>query len=433
MSPEIVGVIGLALLLVLIFFRMWIGLAMATIGFLGYGYLLGFHSAFSVLAKVPYNTIAFYPMAPIPLFMLMGVVIANTRMGEDLYGTAHKWIGQFRGGLAMATVVACALFAAITGSSSASIVAMGKIAQPQMKKYNYSESLSTGCIACAGTLAILIPPSMGFIMYGIITENSVGFLFMAGFLPGLLLTLLFIITIVITTLLNPSAGPPGPKSSWKEKILSLKNTWHMVLLFLLVLGGIYGGIFTPTEAGAVGAFGALLITFAGRRLNRKLLINTMLETGLMTAMVMLLIIGAFIFMKFLAVSKIPFMLSGLVAGLPVSRLVIMIGIIIMYIILGMFLDVFSAVILTIPVIYPLILTLGYDPIWFGVLIVVVMEMGLVTPPIGMNVFLLSGVVDTPLYTIFRGIWPFVAAMVVLIALLIIFPQIALFLPSTMRY
>lgn len=431
MSPETIGIIGICVLIVLLFARMWIGASMALIGFVGYAYIINVKAAFGVVAQIPYNTIAFYPITCLPLFMLMGEVISETKMGEDLYETAHKLIGQVRGGLAMATVVACALFAAITGMSAASTIAMGKVALPQMRKHKYDDSLATGCIASAGTLATLIPPSMTFIMYGILTENSVGLLFMAGFLPGILLAALFILTILTISLIQPEKAPRGPKTSLKEKVVSLKYTWHMILLFLLVLGGIYGGIFTPTEAGAVGAFGAIIITAASRRLNLRRFFTSLLNAGQTTAMAMLLVVGAFIFMKFLAVSKLPFVIADVIGALEVSRYVIFAGIVFMYIILGMFLDVISAVILTIPIIYPLIVALGFDPIWYGVVIVIIIEMGVVTPPIGINVFILAGVVDTPLYTIFRGVTPFVVAMILCIVIITIFPEIALFLPGTM--
>jgi tripartite ATP-independent transporter DctM subunit len=431
MTPETVGIIGLVLLIVLLFARMWIGAAMAMVGFLGYAYIMGIKPAFGVVAQIPFSTIAWYPMSTVPLFIFMGVVLFNSGVGTSLYDTAYKWVGQLRGGLAMSTVLACALFAAITGVSAPAIVTMGKVAVPEMRKRSYDDKLATGSIACAGTLAFLIPPSMAFIIYGILTEQSIGLLFMAGLLPGILLASLFVATIMIITARRPGAGPAGPRSSFKEKIVSLKGTWHTLLLFLLVLGGIYGGVFTPTEAGAIGAFGAIVITALSRRLTIKGLFSSLLEAGQTTAMVFLLIIGAYILMKFLAVSKLPFMLSETIAGVPLPRMAIFAGIILLYVILGMFLDIFSAVIITIPVIYPMILALGFDPIWFGVVVVIVIEMGLVTPPVGLDVFILSGAIDVPLFTIFRGVLPFLVAMIICIVLLAIFPQIALFLPSTM--
>lgn len=431
MSPEMVGLVGLIGLVVLLFARMWIGATMAIIGFLGYAYIMGLNPAYGVLAQIPFTTIAWYPMSTVPLFIFMGVVLFNSGVGASLYDTAYKWFGSLKGGLAMSTVIACALFAAITGVSAPAVVTMGRVAVPEMRKRNYDDKLATGSVACAGTLAFLIPPSMAFIIYGILTEQSIGLLFIAGLLPGVLLVCLLVATIVIITSLNPKAGPAGPKTSLKEKISSLKGTWHTLLLFLIVLGGIYGGIFTPTEAGAIGAFGAIIITALCGRLTIKGLLDSLLEACQTTAMVFLLIIGAYILMKFLAVSKLPFMLSETVAALPLPRLAIFAGIMLLYIFLGMFLDIFSAVIITIPVIFPLVTALGFDPIWFGVVMVIVIEMGLVTPPVGLDVFVLGGAIEVPLSVIFRGVLPFLVAMVICIILLTIFPQIALFLPSTM--
>jgi len=431
MSPELVGIIGIAVLVVLLIARMWIGLAMAMVGFLGLVYLKGFDSAFGALGTVPYKYISIYPISAIPLFIFMAIVIANTGISTSLFNTAHKWLGQLRGGLAMASVLACGGLAAIMGDSVAEVVTMSKVAVPEMRKHNYDSQLASGCVAAGGTLGILIPPSLGFILYGILTEQSIGMLFMAGILPGILLTLLFMLTITIITARRPSAGPPGPKTSVKEKIVSLKGTWHMLLLFVLIMGGIYAGIFTPTEAGAVGAFGALVISAASRRLTLKRFFDSLLEATKITVMIMLLIVGAFILMKFLAISKLPFMLAGTISGLQLPTYAIFAGIIILYILLGMFLDVFAAVVLTIPVIYPLVVAMGFDSIWFGVVIVLILEMGLITPPVGLNVYALAGVTDIPLHTIFRGVLPFVVAMIICVFLLLVFPQIALFIPSKM--
>ncbi|RJR40093.1 MAG: TRAP transporter large permease [Desulfobacteraceae bacterium] len=431
MSPETAGIVGLVALILLLFLRMWIGAAMATVGFLGYAYIMGIQAAFGVVAQIPFTTVAYYPMSTIPLFILMGVLILNSGVGTSLYDTAYKWIGQFRGGLAMSTTLACALFAAITGVSAPAVVTMGKVAVPEMRKRHYQDGLATGSIVAAGTLAFLIPPSMAFIIYGILTEQSIGMLFMAGIIPGILLTSLFVLTVAVITAIRPDAGPAGPKTPFREKIISLKGTWHTVLLFLVVLGGIYGGVFTPTEAGGIGACGALVITAGSGRLSINAFLQSLLEACRTTAMVFLLIIGAFVLMKFLAVSGLPTLLSELVSDLPLPSMVIFAGIVFLYLILGMFLDIFSAVIMTIPVIFPVIRALGFDPIWFGVEMVIVIQMGLVTPPVGLDVFILSGATDVPLLTIFRGVLPFVAAMIVCIVLLAIFPQIALFLPSTM--
>jgi len=431
MSPEIVGVIGLIVLLILLFSGMWIGAAMAMVGFIGYAYIVGIQPAFAMVSQIPFTTMAWYPLTCVPLFVFMGIVIFHSGVGEDLYKTAYTLVGQLRGGLAMATVIACALFAAITGVSAPALATLGKVAVPEMKKRKYDEKLALGSLVCAGTMAFLIPPSVAFIIYGILTETSIARLFIAGFLPGILLTALFVATIAIITARNPKAGPAGPKTSFKEKVVSLKLTWPVVVLFLVVLGGIYGGVFTPTEGGAIGAFGALVISIGMGRLNFKKFLAALLEGGQTTAFIMLLIIGAYILMKFLAVSKLTILLGATVANLPVPPMAIFAAIAILYIILGMFLDIVSAVILTIPVLYPVVLTIGLDPIWYGVMVVILIEMGLVTPPVGMDAFILSGVTGIPLSTIFRGAIPFLVAAIICIIILAIFPQIALFLPSTM--
>jgi tripartite ATP-independent transporter DctM subunit len=432
MSPEIVGLIGIVVLLALMVARMWIGAAMALVGLLGVIYIRGFDLALQMAQIVPYKNVAFYALSVVPLFILMGVVIAEAGIGTDLYHAAHEWLGHFRGGLAIATTLACAVLASVTAVGSAAVVVMGKVALPEMRKYNYDLRLATGCISCSTPLAFLIPPSLAFIMYGILTEQSVGKLFMAGIFPGILLASLYILTIIIITAIRPLAGPPGPKTTFKEKIVSLKGSWHVVCLFLLVLGGIYGGIFTPTEGGAVGAFGAIVIAIIGRRFTPQSFLHCVSESVVMTGMVLLTIVGVFIFMHFLAVSKVAFVMGDFIVGLGVPRMVIFAAIVIAYLILGMFLDIMAAVMLTIPIFYPTILALGFDPIWFGVIVVILIQMGLVTPPVGMEVFILSGITGVPVGTIFRGIWPFCVAIIICIIILTIFPQIALFIPSTMQ-
>ncbi len=431
MSPEIVGLIAILVMIIFMFMGMWIGLAMAVVGFLGYAYMDGFNTAFFNLGTIPFTNLANYNVTPVPLFVFMGSLVATTGISTDLYDAAYKWLGQLKGGLAVATVVACAGFAAICGSSMASAVTMGKVCLPEMKKHNYNNSLATATVASGGTLGILIPPSMGFIMYGIITENSVGELFMAGIVPGILLTLLFMTVVVIWCWMRPETGPAGPKTAFKEKVLSLKNTWMVLALFLLVLGGIYLGIFTPTESGAIGAAGALIITLVTRRLTRGHLVNSMLDTGLTTASVMFILAGAFIFMRMLAVSQLPVVLADFVGGLELSRYAIMAVIVFFYVILGMFLEITSVTVFTVPILYPMVTGMGFDPIWFGVIIVIIIEAGMITPPIGLNVFVLASATKTPMDVIFRGVWPFAAAMFICVVLLTIWPEIALFIPHNM--
>jgi C4-dicarboxylate transporter DctM subunit len=431
MSPEIVGFIGVALLLVLIFARMWVGLAMAIVGFFGIAYIAGFGVAFQTAGSAPFVFIFRYSLTVLPMFVLMGNIIAVTGIGTDLYNALNKWVGQARGGLAMATTGACALLGAITGANTAALITMSKIALPEMRKYGYDEPLATGCIACGSTLAYLIPPSVAFILYGIVTEVSIGKLFIAGILPGILLSALLMGAIYVVTKFRPQAGPAGMKSSFKEKIVSLKGVAATVVLFLIVLGGIYRGVFTPTEGGAVGAGGAIFIAIVMRRLNVKDFRDSLVDTGLMTAMVLILMMGVSIFMRFMAISKVPFLLTAVIGQLTVPPVVIFLAIVLLYVILGMFTDVIASVLLTIPILFPVITALGFDPIWFGVQVVMLIMLGEITPPVGMSVYLLSAFSGVPVGTIFRGVWPFCVAIIICVVLITVFPQIALLLPAAM--
>jgi C4-dicarboxylate transporter DctM subunit len=432
MSPEIVGLIGIAVLIASLFAGMWIGLAMAFLGFLGFAYLGGIDAALGIMATVPYSTIATYGVAVVPLFLLMGNVASNTGISGDLYKTGYTWMGHLPGGLAMGTIGACAGFAAICGSSIAAAATMSKVVLPEMKKYKYDPKLATGSVAAGGTLGILIPPSLGFIVYGLLTQESIGKLFMAGVLPGILLVALFIIQIFLLARRDPQTAPPGPKVSFVKKLASLRFTWAMLLLFILVMGGIYTGLFTPSEAGAIGAFGSIAITFVSRRLNVGNLLAAILDTGQTTAMVFLLLVGAMIFMRFLSITKLPFTVADFVSQLAFPPYLLLALIVVIFIIIGMFMEILSSMALTLPIIFPAILAVGFDPIWFGVIMVVVCEMGLITPPVGMNVFVIAGVSNVPPGTIFRGALPFVITMLICVVILTIFPQIALYLPNMMR-
>jgi len=432
-SPLTVGIIGIFFLFLLLALRMQIGFSMALVGFLGFAVLSSVGSSFAIMGMEPFKIGAAYSLTVIPLFILMGQFANHSKMGFEIYQTVYRWIGFLPGGLSMATIGACGGFAAISGSSLAAAATMGMVALPEMKRFKYDNALATGCVAAGGTLGILIPPSTVMIIYGILTEQPIATLFIAGILPGLLLTGLFILTIYVVTKIKPDLGPPGPRFSMKERIYSLKDTWSIFSLFLLVIGGLYTGWFTPTEAAGVGAFGAFVITLIKKRLTWDNLKVSLAQTVRTTAMVFLILIGAHIFGYFLTISQIPDQLSILATEWGLSKYAILAIIIFAYIIMGCFMEGLALMVLTIPIVYPLVLELGFDPIWFGVIITLVMEMSLITPPVGINVFIISGISkDVPMYVIFRGIIPFWCAMLVCVIFLILFPQIALWLPLTMR-
>ena len=432
MSPVTVGILGVLLLFLLLAMRMQIGFSMALVGFLGFAVLNALKPSFVILGMEPFKIGAAYSLTVIPLFILMGQFANHSRMGFEVYQTVYRWIGFLPGGLSMATITACGGFAAISGSSLAAAATMGMVALPEMKRFKYDDALATGCIAAGGTLGILIPPSTVMIIYGILTELPIAPLFIAGIVPGVLLTLLFILAVFIMTKIKPELGPPGPTFTLKEKIYSLKDTWSILTLFVLVIGGLYTGWFTPTEAAGVGAFGAFVITIVKKKLTWQNLTGSLAQTIRTTAMVFLILIGAHIFGYFLTISQIPDQLSILASEAGLNRYIVLAIMILFYIVLGCFMEGLAIMVLTIPIVFPLVLDMGFDPIWFGVIITLVMEMSLITPPVGINVFIISGIAkDVPMYTIFRGVLPFWVAMLVCIIILIIFPQFALFLPATM--
>jgi tripartite ATP-independent transporter DctM subunit len=434
MSPGNVAIIGIILLLILFLLRMPVAFAMALIGFLGFAYMTSVGAALSILGKDFWVMFSNFNLTVVPMFVLMGTLAFYSGIGGRLYQAAHKFLGQLPGGLGIATCYACAAFGACCGSTTAGAAAMGKVILPEMKKYHYDPSLATACVASAGSLAILIPPSTIFIIYGIMTEESIGKLFAAGILPGILLATLFALTVYIICRRNPELGPPGVKASWKERVASLSGVVEMLILFALVMGGLFAGFFTPTEAGAGGAAGALIIALARRMITWRGFIDSLVETTRITTMVFVIVTGATIFGHFMAVTRVPYELSEWLGGLAVSRYVIMGFIIFGYLIAGCFMDSLAMITLTVPILYPVILKLGFDSVWFGVIIVLVGEMGVITPPVGINVYIIKGVAgDVPLETIFRGIFPFLVALIVCTIILIIFPQIALFLPSFMTW
>jgi C4-dicarboxylate transporter DctM subunit len=430
MSPITTGIVGIIVLLVLMAVGMRIGLAMLLIGFVGFTYLTAFKAAIAVLARVPFEVISNYDFCVLPLFLLMASICLNSGLARSLFRLVNAWIGRLNGGLSAATIGACALFAAASASSIATAVTMGTVAIPEMKSYNYDDSLATGCVAAGGTLGILIPPSGILILYGVITEQSISDLFTAGVIPGFTLALLFIVMIVVRASRNPKLAPKGPKTTFKEKMLATGDSIEMVALLMLVIIGLIIGWFTPTEAGAIGAFGAILFSLIRRRLTWQGFKEAAGDSIRNTGMIFTIIIGAFIFNAFLAVSTVPMELASWVSTLGFSPILIMILIIFAYMVLGCFIDAMSMIVLTIPIFYPVVTSLGFDPIWFGIIIVLVTEMAMITPPVGMNVYVIAGVArDVPMQTIFRGILPFVLIEIFFIALVVAFPQIVLFLPS----
>jgi len=432
-SPNAMALIGLGCLLLLLALRMVIAFSMMLVGFLGMSYISGWNAGFHLMATVPYTTTATYHMCVIPFFVLMGHLCAVAGISRDIYHTAYTWLGHLRGGLSMGTIGGCAGFAAVSGDSMGTAAVMGAAALPEMKHYKYDDSLATGCVAAGGTLGILIPPSMGFIIYAIITDTSISKLFIAGILPGLMLAGLFMLVVYIQTRMNPAMAPPGAKARWTERFLSLKDTWAMILIFLVVIGGIYRGIFTPTEAGAIGATGALVIGLIKRQFSWNKLTTALLDTGRTVSMLFLLLIGAHILGYFLAGSEAPHQVSAFIANLPLPRYILLALILFIYLLLGCIMNILPAVIVTLPIFFPTVMALGFDPIWFGVILVIIMEMGLITPPVGMNVFVIKGVAkDVNIGTIYRGIFPFLLAMIASVIILTLYPDIALFLTKAMK-
>ena len=430
MSSELLGILGILALFILLALRMYIGLAMALLGFLGLWYLTSFGAGSHQLGSIPYAEASNYNLSVIPLFVLMGQFAFLSGVSKDIYQAVYANLGHFRGGLAMATIMACAGFSAICGSSLATGATMAMVAIPEMNKYKYDPRLSTGCIAAGGTLGILIPPSIGFIIYGLLTELSIGKLFMAGMIPGIMLALLFMLAVYVQCRRNPAMGPPGPGTTIRVKVTSIFKAWTAVVLFLVVMGGIYFGFFTPNEAAGMGAFMAFVFALFSGKLNWASFVQCLLDSGKTTAMIFLIIIGANIFSSFLGLTRIPMGLADFVAGLEVNRFVILAAMILVYVILGCIMDCYAIMILTVPILFPVIELLEFDPIWFGVLMVIVLEVGLITPPVGLNVFVLKGAApDVPMSTIFRGVWPFVIAALVAIIILTVFPQLATWLPS----
>jgi C4-dicarboxylate transporter, DctM subunit len=434
MTPVSIGIIGIGVLIFIFLLGMPVGFSMALVGLAGFCYLSTAQAGLSVLARDVYSVFSSYSLTVIPMFIFMGSIAYSAGMSQRLYKAGYVMFGQRRGGLAIATILACAGFAAMCGSTNATAAAMGRVALPEMKRYKYSDSLSTGCIAAAGSLGVMIPPSTIFIVYGILTEQSIGKLFIAGVFPGLMLAVLFIIAVVIICRYNPLLAPAGASTTWKEKVMGLTGVVEMMALFTLVIGGLFLGLFSPTQAGAVGAGGALIIGLAQRQLTWQGFLFSIKDTLRITCMVMFIVAGATVFGHFIAIAKIPLVLSDWVAGLSLPGPAIMAFIILIYLVGGCFMDSLALITLTVPIIFPLVMYQGYDPIWFGVIIVLVTEMAVITPPVGINVYVIKGIAEgVSLGTIFKGIVPFLIALLIAVAILIAFPDIATFLPGTLKY
>jgi C4-dicarboxylate transporter DctM subunit len=433
MSLTTIGIIGIAILVILLFSNMPVGFVMAFVGLFGFSYVVNFSAGLSLLARDIWDVFSSYGLTVIPLFVFMGQIAFHAGISRRLYDSAYVLMGHRKGGLAMATVAACAGFAAISGSTNATAATMATVTLPEMKRYKYDMGLATGTVAAAGSLGILIPPSVIFIVYGILTEQSIGKLFAAGILPGILLSFLFLLTIHIQVTRNPSLAPPGPETDLKAKFKSFAGVLETLVIFGLVMGGIFFGFFTPTEAAAVGAFLTLMISICRGQLTWDGFIQSLADTTRISCMVMVIVTGATIFGHFMAITRVPFELAGWVAGLPLPRSAVMMVIVLIYLFGGCFMDALAMVMLTIPIFFPVSQALGFDPIWFGVVIVLITEMGVITPPVGVNVYVVYGVAkDVPLEVIFKGVLPMVLALLVCNMILLIFPQIALFLPGLMR-
>jgi tripartite ATP-independent transporter DctM subunit len=433
MTPTSAGILGLIVLVVLMFLRIPVGFVMAIVGFTGFGLLVSWDASLSLMARDFFSIFSSYNLTVIPLFVFMGQLAHHSGISGRLFNAAHKFFGHLPGGLAIATIGACAGFSAICGSTSATAATMASVALPEMKKYNYDPALATGVVAAGGSLGILIPPSTIFIIYGIMTEQSVGKLFMAGILPGILLSLLFVVTVLVWTRLQPGLCEPAPKATLKEKIASLSGIIETFILFILVMGGLFVGFFTPTEAAAIGAFGTLIIALIGRNLTWRKFVQSLQETTRISCMILVIVAGATVFGHFLAVTSIPTEIGNWVSELKLHRYIIMGIIIFIYLSMGCLMDSLAMIMLTIPIFFPVVTVLGFDPIWFGVIIVVVTEMGVITPPVGINAYVVAGVArDIPLHVIFKGTAHLLMAQLATACLLILFPQISLFLPGLMK-
>lgn len=427
------ALIGFACIFALALLRVPLAFAMGLVGLVGMGVTRGWMAAFASTSNVVYETGFAYTLSVIPLFILMGNFVARAGLAHELFQAAYAFIGHVRGGLAHATIAACAGFGAICGSSIATAATMSKVAYPSMRKLGYSDSLSTGVMAAGGTLGIMVPPSTIMVIYGIITETNIGKLFAAGVIPGLLTALVLMAVVHFVTLRDPEHAPAGERTSWPDRWKALRGIWGVVVLVIVVLGGIYGGIFTATEGAGFGAAGAFLFALARRRLSWAILYQVLVESARTTAMLFTLLIAATIFANFVNFTSLPGDLKDWITHLGLSPIMIIAAMMLVYVVLGTVMEELTMVLLTIPLFFPIVTSLGFDPVWFGVLIVMIVQIGLISPPVGMNLFVLNALLPgVGLGAIFRGCWPFVAAMVAMLGILIAFPQLSLWLPSLMK-
>ena len=445
MNAYALGLIGLGAMLVLVAVRIPIAFCMALVGFVGMIFAVGwtegeemdwergFDAAWAYTSFEPYSFIASFPIVAVPMFLLMGYVAFHAGFTRDIYYTARCWLSRLHGGLALASVLGCAMFAAVSGSSLATAAAMGKLAVPEMLRYKYDKGLAAGVVAASGTLGALIPPSILMILYGIFTEESIGQLLMAGLIPGVLSAAIYMAMVWTRARINPELAPSAENVTWRERFASLKGTWSIIALFMIVMGGIYSGIVTPTEAAAAGAAGAWLLGFAAKRLDKTKTRDALVETARQTAAIFALVLGAKLFVGFIAITGVASALAEFAGTLDVAPIIIVIALSSVYIVLGTFMGPIEMMLLTLPVVTPVIRELGYDLVWFGVIMIKFLEIGLITPPVGLNVYILKGVVGDaiPLETIFKGIIWFLAMDVVTLAVLIAFPEISLWLPTLM--
>jgi len=432
LSPDAVAVIGFVVLFALMLLRVPVGMAMGLVGVSGFGYLVGAGPALKMVGQTSMRIVTDYTFGVIPMFLLMGAIVSRSGMSRELFRAANTFVGHLRGGLGIATIAACAGFAAISGSSVATAATFSTVAYPEMRRFDYPQSFATGVIAAGGTLGAMFPPSIVLAVYGLITQQDIGKLFIAGVLPGLLAVSMYMATIGVIGRVRPRFLPAAPRSSWAERWGAAREVWAPMALFGFVIGGLYGGLFTPTEAGGMGAGGAFLISLARRRLSRADMLESLLQATRTAAAVFTVLIGAILFGYFLTVTQTPQNVTAFITGLGMGRYGVLAVIMLMYLALGCLMDAMAMIILTVPIIFPVITSLGFDPVWFGVIIVMTVELGLIHPPVGMNVFVIKTVVkDVSFSTIFLGVIPFVLTDITRLVVLIVFPAIALWLPGRM--